>query len=45
MVLIKITDNGVKYAKEDFLATRFKPNKEYDVTDLEDSIGVWFGFW
>ena len=41
----KITNNGVNYTLEDFLTTGFKVNKEYDVTDLEDSNGVWFGFW
>ena len=41
----KITNNGVIYTLKDFLTTGFKINKEYDVTDLEDSNGVWFGFW
>ncbi len=43
--LEKITNEREIYAIEDFINTGFKVNKEYDVSELEDSIGVWFGFW
>ena len=43
--LEKITNEREIYAIEDFINTGFKINKEYDVSELEDSIGVWFGFW
>jgi len=43
--LEKITNESEIYAIEDFINTGFKVNKEYDVSELEDSIGVWFGFW
>ena len=43
--LEKITNDIGIYTIEDFKNTRFKINKEYDVSELEGSIGVWFGFW
>ena len=43
--LEKITNESEIYSIEDFINTGFKVNKEYDVSELEDSIGVWFGFW
>ena len=43
--LEKITNEIGIYTIEDFKNTGFKINKEYDVSELEDSIGVWFGFW
>ena len=45
IVLDKITNNANNYSIEDFKNIGFKINKEYDVSELEDSIGVWFGFW
>ena len=43
--LEKITNESGIYTVEDFTNTGFKVNKEYDVSELEDSSGVWFGFW
>jgi len=43
--LEKITNDIGIYNIEDFINTGFKVNKEYDVSELENSIGVWFGFW
>ena len=43
--LEKITNEIEIYTIEDFKNTGFKINKEYDVDELEGSIGVWFGFW
>ena len=43
--LEKITNEIGIYTIEDFKNTGFKINKEYDVSELEGSIGVWFGFW
>ena len=43
--LEKISNKSGIYAIENFINTGFKVNKEYDVSELEDSIGVWFGFW
>ena len=43
--LEKISNESGIYAIENFINTGFKVNKEYDVSELEDSIGVWFGFW
>ena len=43
--LEKITNDIGIYTIEDFKNTGFKINKEYDVSELEGSIGVWFGFW
>ena len=43
--LEKITNESGIYTVEDFTNTGFKVNKEYDVSELEDSLGVWFGFW
>ena len=45
IVLDKITDNTNNNSIEDFTGIGFKINKNYDVSELEDSIGVWFGFW
>ena len=30
---------------EDFKNIGFKINKEYDITELDESTGAWFGFW
>ena len=43
--LEKINNGSGIYTIEDFKNTGFKINKEYDVDELEGSIGVWFGFW
>jgi len=43
--LEKITNTSGIYSIDDFLNTGFKVVKEYDVSELEDSSGVWFGFW
>ena len=43
--LEKISNESGIYAIENFINSGFKVNKEYDVSELEDSIGVWFGFW
>ena len=43
--LEKISNESGIYTIEDFINTGFKVNKEYDVSELEDSKGVWFGFW
>ena len=43
--LEKITNEIGIYAIEDFKNIGFKINKEYDVSELEDSTGAWFGFW
>ena len=43
--LEKITNESGIYSIEDFKNTGFKVVKEYDVSELEDSTGVWFGFW
>ena len=41
----KITNESGMYSVEDFINSGFKVVKEYDVSELEDSTGVWFGFW
>ena len=43
--LEKISNESEIYTIENFINSGFKVNKEYDVSELEDSIGVWFGFW
>ena len=43
--LEKINNGSGIYTIDDFKNIGFKINKEYDVSELEDSIGVWFGFW
>lgn len=43
--LEKITNESGIYSIEDFINTGFKVVKEYDVSELEDSTGAWFGFW
>ena len=43
--LEKISNESGIYAIEDFINTGFKVVKEYDVSELEDALGVWFGFW
>ena len=43
--LEKISNESGIYTIEDFINTGFKVNKEYDVSELEDSKGVWVGFW
>ena len=43
--LEKITNTSGIYSIENFINTGFKVVKEYDVSELEDSSGVWFGFW
>ena len=41
----KILNSDSTFTIEDFKKIGFKINKEYDVTDLDESTGVWFGFW
>mgnify|MGYP001263743087 CR=1 FL=1 len=41
----KISNKSGNYSIENFQQLGFKINKEYDVSELEDSLGVWFGFW
>ena len=41
----KITNDGGIYSIGDFNNTGFKVVKEYDVSELENSSGAWFGFW
>ncbi len=43
--LEKISNEDRIYTIENFQNTGFKVNKEYDVSLLKDSKGVWFGFW
>ena len=43
--LEKITNESGIYSIKDFINTGFKVVKEYDVSELEDSTGAWFGFW
>ena len=40
-----ITNENGMYSVEDFINSGFKVVKEYDVSELEDALGVWFGFW
>ena len=41
----KISNENGSYSIENFKKLGFKINKEYDISELEDSLGVWFGFW
>ena len=41
----KILNSDSTFTIEDFKKIGFKINKEYDVTDLDESKGAWFGFW
>ena len=41
----KILNSDSIFTIEDFKKIGFKINKEYDVTDLDESTGAWFGFW
>ena len=41
----KILNSDSTFTIEDFKKIGFKINKEYDVTDLDESTGVWFGIW
>ena len=41
----KILNSDSTFTIEDFKKIGFKINKEYDVTDLDESTGGWFGFW
>ena len=41
----KILNSDSTFTIEDFKKIGFKINKEYDVTDLDESTGAWFGFW
>ena len=43
--LEKLSNESGIYTIENFINSGFKVNKEYDVSELEDSKGVWFGFW
>ena len=43
--LEKITNESGIYSIEDFINTGFKVVKEYEVSELEDSTGAWFGYW
>ena len=41
----KILNSDSTFTIEDFKKIGFKINKEYDVTNLDESTGAWFGFW
>mgnify|MGYP005685775689 CR=1 FL=1 len=41
----KILNSDSTFTIEDFKKIGFKINKGYDVTDLDESTGAWFGFW
>ena len=41
----KILNSNSTFTIEDFKKIVFKINKEYDITDLDESTGAWFGFW
>ena len=41
----KTNNNGEIYSIENFTIVGFKVVKEYDVSELEESSGAWFGFW
>ena len=41
----KILNSNSTFTIEDFKKIGFKINKEYDITDLDESTGAWFGFW
>ena len=41
----RILNANSLFTIEDFKNIGFKINKEYDVTDLDESSGAWFGFW
>jgi len=43
--LEKISNESGIYSIEDFTNVGYKASKEYDVSELEGSQGVWFGFW
>lgn len=41
----KISNESGVFSIEDFTNIGFKASKEYDVSELEEALGVWFGFW
>ena len=41
----KILNSDSTFTIEDFKKIDFKINKEYDITELDESTGAWFGFW
>lgn len=41
----KILNSDSAFTIEDFKNIGFKINKEYDITELDESTGAWFGFW
>ena len=41
----KILNSDSTFTIEDFKKIGFKINKEYDITELDESTGAWFGFW
>ena len=41
----KILNSNSTFTIEDFKKIGFKINKEYDITELDESTGAWFGFW
>ena len=43
--LEQITFESGMFSIEDFVNTGFKISKEYDVSELEDSLAVLYGFW
>ena len=45
MEIKKILNSNSTFTIEDFKKIGFKINKEYDITDLDESTGAWFGFW
>ena len=45
VIIDKFTDNQGTYTIDYFYKIGFKVNKEYDVSELENANGAWFGFW
>ena len=41
----KILNSDSAFTIEDFKKIGFKINKEYDITELDESTSAWFGFW
>ena len=41
----KILNSDSTFTIEDFKKIGFKINKEYDITELDESTSAWFGFW
>ena len=41
----KITNKNMIFSIEDFKNIGYKINKEYDISELENANGAWYGFW